>query len=83
MKRVLARTTLLRKLAGVKRRHFISGSLVACAATSFAKTPLKQAPLLGYDNFAVRAMGWKAKALIDHAVKLKVDTVFITDLDAF
>ena len=39
--------------------------------------------MLGYDNFAVRAMGWKAKALIDHAVKLKVDTLFITDLDAF
>jgi len=28
-------------------------------------------------------MGWKAKELLDHAVKLKVDTVFITDLDAF
>ena len=28
-------------------------------------------------------MGWKAKELIDYAVKLKVDTVFITDLDAF
>ena len=38
---------------------------------------------LGYDNFAVRAMGWKSRQLIDHAVKLKVDTVFITDLDAF
>ncbi|YCM46552.1 sugar phosphate isomerase/epimerase [Verrucomicrobiaceae bacterium 227] len=67
----------------MKRRHFISGSLAASAATSFAKTPLKQAPLLGYDNFAVRAMGWKAKELVDYAVKLKVDTVFITDLDAF
>jgi len=67
----------------VKRRHFISGSLAASAATSFAKAPLKPVPLLGYDNFAVRAMGWKAKELLDHAVKLKVDTVFITDLDAF
>jgi len=28
-------------------------------------------------------MGWKARELIDFAVKLKVDTVFITDLDAF
>ena len=28
-------------------------------------------------------MGWKARELIDYAVKLKVDTVFITDLDAF
>jgi sugar phosphate isomerase/epimerase len=43
----------------------------------------KQRLALGYDNFAVRAMGWKSRQLIDHAVKLKVDTVFITDLDAF
>ena len=83
MKRELARGWLLRRLGGMKRRHFISGSLAASAATSFAKAPLKPRPLLGYDNFAVRAMGWKAKELVDYAVKLKVDTVFITDLDAF
>ncbi len=38
---------------------------------------------LGIDNFAVRAMGWKAPALIDYAASLDVDTLFITDLDAF
>jgi sugar phosphate isomerase/epimerase len=38
---------------------------------------------LGLDNFAVRAMGWKAPALIDYAVSLKTDSLFITDLDAF
>ena len=38
---------------------------------------------LGYDNFAVRAMGWKAPQLVDYAAELKVDTVFITDLDPF
>jgi sugar phosphate isomerase/epimerase len=38
---------------------------------------------LGLDNFAVRAMGWKAPALIDYAVALKTDSLFITDLDAF
>ena len=52
------------------------------ATTLLAREPEKPL-LLGYDNFAVRAMGWKAKELIDHAVKLKVDTLFITDLDAF
>ena len=36
---------------------------------------------LGYDNYAVKAMGWKAAELIDYAVKLKVDTLFITDLE--
>ncbi|MCP5518703.1 MAG: sugar phosphate isomerase/epimerase [Verrucomicrobiales bacterium] len=38
---------------------------------------------LGLDNFAVRAMGWKAPALIDYAASLKLDTLFISDLDAF
>jgi hypothetical protein len=28
-------------------------------------------------------MGWKAPQLIDYAVKLKTDSLFITDLDAF
>src|SRR5258705_6684492 len=38
---------------------------------------------LGLDNFSVRAMGWKAPALIDYAVSLNTDSLFITDLDAF
>jgi sugar phosphate isomerase/epimerase len=38
---------------------------------------------LGYDNFAVRAMGWKADRLLDHAIKLRCDSLFISDLDAF
>lgn len=38
---------------------------------------------LGYDNFAVRAMKWKAAQLLDYASRLKVDSLFITDLDAF
>ncbi len=38
---------------------------------------------LGLDNFAVRAMKWKAPALIDYAAQLKTDSLFITDLDAF
>ena len=37
---------------------------------------------LGLDNFSVRAMGWKARQLIDYAAQLKTDSLFITDLDA-
>ena len=40
-------------------------------------------PRLGMDNFSVRAMGWKAKALVDYAASLALDSLFITDLDAF
>lgn len=46
-----------------------------------ARTAIKHK--LGLDNFAVRAMGWKAPALIDYAVSLKTDSLFITDLNAF
>ena len=35
------------------------------------------------DNFAVRAMGWKAKDLIEYAAGLKLDTLLISDLDAY
>jgi sugar phosphate isomerase/epimerase len=38
---------------------------------------------LGIDNFAVRAMGWKAPELIDYAARLKTDSIFITDLAPF
>lgn len=67
----------------MKRRHFLSGSMALSATSAIGKKAAAKPLMLGYDNFAVRAMGWKAKELIDHAVKLKVDTVFITDLDAF
>lgn len=38
---------------------------------------------LGFDNFSVRAMGWKAPQLLDYAAKLKVDTVLFSDLDVY
>lgn len=73
----------------VSRRSF--SAAVTLAAGSFAANsllrgedlPPKAKIKLGIDNFAVRAMGWKAPALIDYAASLKVDSLFITDLDAF
>lgn len=38
---------------------------------------------LGLDNFAVRAMKWKAPQLIDYAASLKTDSLFITDFGPF
>ncbi|MEN8795102.1 MAG: sugar phosphate isomerase/epimerase [Akkermansiaceae bacterium] len=64
------------------RRFFMGGALAASSLQVLGEKK-KENLRLGYDNFAVRAMGWKAKALIDYAVKLRVDTLFITDLDAF
>ena len=69
------------------RRDFLRSAIIAgSACTSFAlnKNVLeakvaKRQISLGYDNFAVRAMGWKALELVDYAAKLKCDTLFITD----
>jgi len=38
---------------------------------------------LGFDNFSIRAMGWKAPALLDYAASLKLDSILISDLDAY
>lgn len=73
------------------RRTFIQRALASGAAAALAgpivTDTLAQAPKLniklGLDNFAVRAMGWKAAAVIDYAASLKTDSVFISDLDAF
>lgn len=59
------------------------GAATCAAKAAGVEAGLRPKLALGYDNYAVRAMGWKARALIDHAVKLKVDSLFITDLDAF
>jgi sugar phosphate isomerase/epimerase len=70
----------------MQRRTFLTG--LATATTALATRPLLGASAapkikLGLDNFAVRAMAWKAPALIDYAASLKCDTLFISDLDAY
>ena len=73
------------------RREFLQtiaagGAAMAAGLPAFAQdnssTPKRSGIKLGLDNFAVRAMGWKAPQLIDYAVKLKTDSLFITDFDA-
>ena len=72
----------------IDRRTFLKTISAASAAVAIGGPALAQpAPKrnikLGLDNFAVRAMGWKAPQLIDYAAKLKTDSLFITDFDAF
>lgn len=54
-----------------------TGALAEDAAAPARKTPL------GFDNFSVRAMQWKAGQLIDYAASLKLDSLFLTDLDVY
>jgi sugar phosphate isomerase/epimerase len=72
------------------RRSFLKttalGTLAVAAPSHLASAlapGVAPRPPLGLDNFAVRAMGWKATKLVDYAASLGCDSLFITDLDAF
>lgn len=76
-------------MPNLSRRTFLrTATLGAAAAAGVSRPALARAadgprPPLGLDNFAVRAMGWKASQLVDYAASLGCDSLFITDLDAF
>lgn len=44
---------------------------------------MKRRLKLGFDNYAIRALGWKAPQLIDYAAALKLDAILLSDLDVF
>ena len=70
----------------LSRRQFLRTTSTAATASfcaplfaQGAKAKIK----LGFDNFAVRGMGWKASQLLDHAALLKCDSLFISDIDSY
>jgi sugar phosphate isomerase/epimerase len=72
------------------RRTFVKTLSTAAVATALtqpagvlAQAAEKKKLRLGFDNFSVRAMGWKAPALLDYAASLKLDSILISDLDAY
>jgi sugar phosphate isomerase/epimerase len=68
----------------LSRRSFLGTLAAACASPclSDAAAAASTAPIaLGIDNFAVRGFGWKASELIRYASELKLDTLFLSDLD--
>ena len=74
------------------RRDFLKTAAAASAGLAFlggvqaqdaAVAPPQPKIKLGFDNFSVRAMGWKAPALLDYAALLKLDSILISDLDAY
>jgi 3-oxoisoapionate decarboxylase len=74
----------------LSRRGWL-GSAAASLATAMATGSSAAEPSasaargipLGYDNFAVRAMGWNARKHVDHADALGCDSLFITDFGPF
>jgi sugar phosphate isomerase/epimerase len=66
------------------RRAFLQTAALAIGSAALAPAQTAKPKIkVGYDNFSVRAMGWKAPELLGFAVKMKCDTLFISDLDAF
>src|SRR5258706_6591960 len=96
-KRSIMRPTIVNENSGdTNRRSFLKS--VTAAATGIglglntralaadepaASTAARPRIRLGFDNFSVRAMGWKADALLDYAASLKLDSILISDLDAY
>ena len=38
---------------------------------------------LGFDNYALRSLGWKARQILDHAATLQLDAVLFSDFDVY
>src|SRR6266853_1516862 len=72
------RRTFLKTVAAASAGMIATGMASASQVASGTKK-LK----LGFDNFSIRAMGWKAPALLDYAASLKLDSILISDLDAY
>src|SRR6266436_2854568 len=73
------RRTFLKTMATVGASLTLAGPGFAEDAPGLPKGKLK----LGFDNFSIRAMNWKAPALLDYAASLKLDSILISDLDAY
>src|SRR5438105_101556 len=77
-------------LETIDRRAFLkmtamtSAGLALAGIASSAEATLAGKKLkLGFDNFSIRALGLKAPALLDYAASLKLDSILISDLDAY
>lgn len=72
------------------RRSFMKTAAAAAAAIPVATTTTTAAdttaPIklkLGFDNFSIRALGWKAGTVLDYAAAQKVDALLLSDLDVY
>ena len=72
------------------RRAFVKsiGAIGPGLALGFGKAGPEEKPMrrnikLGFDNYSIRALGWKAPQLLDHAHSLGVDAILLSDLDVY
>lgn len=57
--------------------HPVLAQTPAAAAAAPKRIPL------GFDNFSIRAAGWKAGQILDYAASQKVDCLLLSDLDVY
>ncbi len=55
----------------------------ALSASAHAQNTARTGTKLGFDNFSIRAFGWKAPQLIEYAIAQKVDVLLMSDLDVY
>ena len=79
----------------MNRRHFLKSQIVTGAALPLlssmphllAQKKSNIAPKrnikLGFDNFSIRALKWKAPQLLTYASEMEVDTILFSDLDVY
>jgi sugar phosphate isomerase/epimerase len=78
--------------ASLPRRRFLQ-TLAAASAANLLPTPMpavESTPAstsrklkIGFDNFSIRGFRWKAPRQIEYAATLKIDVLFISDLDSY
>lgn len=72
----------------IARRRFLQTS-AAAASLMAAPSPLNALAAsgrkleLGFDNFSIRALNWKADRILEYAHSLGVDSVLFSDLDVY
>jgi sugar phosphate isomerase/epimerase len=72
------------KKTDLTRRRVVSSlAITGAVVTTGLSAPAAQKLKLGFDNFSIRALGWKAPQLLDYAASLKVDTLLLSDLDVY
>ena len=81
-------------MKATNRRRFLRTTSLAAAAAPAVRplavaAPTAAAPAaparlkLGFDNFSLRALGWKAPRLIEYAAEQKADALLLSDLDVY
>jgi len=76
----LPRRRFLQSLAAAGAVNLLPSAMPAAEPTP-AITPRKIK--LGFDNFSIRGFRWKAPRQIEYAATLKIDVLFISDLDSY